>query len=521
MKVRHLANLFLGATFLIVLGVTLYPFDFTTDGFQRRLALFFAQSSKNLRASRDDIITNIILFLPVGFGAAIIASRNKLRLFSGAGVAVLAGALLSFCVEMLQVLLPFRYSSALDIAANAAGALAGYLLFAFVSPLLYRGMTHAVARGNAGHSAGWLAAGYVAYLLSMLLASIPFQEAALPNEFDKYPLCIGNEPTGSRHWCGAIQELVITRHGMSAPGVADYLGARALRGNDSDMVLAHYRFDTQAPYRDWRGLNPLLDWRGAAHDSSAVIVAEDRVRLVPQRWLQTPSHVYPLSSWILGTRRFTMCITVASARAQQPDNARIVCIASDPWHQNIALVQMGDGLGIRIRSMTAGLNGTNPRFIVPHVFSDTLLHRIVVVLDASLLHVYVDSTDRHYALELGPGFGLLHRVFPTNGMLDMTSSLKNFHNFLFSVIVFVPLGYLLGVFVQQVNGGVLARIFIALIGVPAPPYLLERVLQYWTGREAITSNLLIGIALMAGMLLLTFLPARMKPTRFLKDAVSE
>jgi glycopeptide antibiotics resistance protein len=520
MKVRHLANIFLGATLLIVLGVTLYPFDFTTDGVQRRLGSFFAQSSKNLRASQDDIITNIILFVPVGFGVGILASRNALRLFKGTVVSVLAGALLSLLVELLQVLLPFRYASALDIAANAVGSLVGYFLFALVSPFLYRGLTKAVARGNAGYSAGWFAAGYVAYLLFMVLASIPFQEAALPNEFDKYPLCIGNEPTGARAWRGAIQELIVTRHGLSAAGVAHYLTNHLLHNHDSEMVIAHYRFDGFAPYRDLRGFQQSLQWSGAAIESSAVSRAADRAHLTPHRWLQTPKHVYELSSWLMGTRRFTICATVASASAQQPDNARIVCIAADPWHQNVALVQMGDGLGIRIRSMTAGVNGTNPRFIVPHVFSDRLLHRIVVVLDKSLLHVYVDTMERHYALELGPGFGLLHRMFPTNGMLDMTSSLKSFHNIFFSVIVFVPLGYLLGVFVQQVRVGILAIILIVVVGILTPPYLLEHVLQYWTGRPIITSNLLLGMTLMTGMLLLTFLPATIKSTGLLKDAAS-
>jgi hypothetical protein len=111
-------------------------------------------------------------------------------------------------------------------------------------------------------------------------------------------------------------------------------------------------------------------------------------------------------------------------------------------------------------------------------------------------------------------------MFPTNGMLDMTSSLKGFHNVFFSVIVFLPLGYLLGVFVQQVRVGILATILIVVVGILTPPYLLESVLQYWTGRPIITSNLVLGMTLMTGMLLLTFLPATIRSTGLLKDAAS-
>ncbi|MDL1892031.1 hypothetical protein FBQ87_03935, partial [Sphingobacteriales bacterium CHB3] len=67
LKVRHLANVFIIASVFVVLGTTLYPFDFTFDEFQERLEHFLNQDYRYVRGHRNDIITNIILFLPIGF----------------------------------------------------------------------------------------------------------------------------------------------------------------------------------------------------------------------------------------------------------------------------------------------------------------------------------------------------------------------------------------------------------------------------------------------------------------------
>jgi VanZ family protein len=75
-----------------------------------------------------DLLANLLGYMPLGvlvFGAWVRAGREPGR---GMLAAVLAGALLSFAMEMLQNYLPRRVPSNLDLALNTAGSAAGAAL---------------------------------------------------------------------------------------------------------------------------------------------------------------------------------------------------------------------------------------------------------------------------------------------------------------------------------------------------------------------------------------------------------
>lgn len=509
LRVRHLANLLIVVSVLVVLGTTLYPFDFTTEDMDKRWSPFVSPKVESLRSVKDDIVTNVILFLPIGVSLGILVVRRQMKFFTGLLAATLGGALLSLAVELLQVLLPFRYASFLDVAVNAGGAAIGYLFYIITARPVYRMLTRAVERGNAGYASGWLVAAYCVYLLGVLLISVPLQRSSLTNEFNKssYPLVVGNEPTGDRPWSGRVHDLIITRHGLSREGVANYLADRPLTEEDARMVVAHYVFEGRAPYYDRMGLNAPLEWRGIPPDSTE----PEGVLITERRWLQTAKAAYEASSWIMETNRFTICFRGANNPKSFPEKARIVSVSSNPYQRNFSVVQLGNDLGVRYRSMTTGLNGTNPQFVVPDVFADTALHRIVVSLNATHLHVYVDSIQNHYDVELGPGFALLNRSFPMRGALDISSPLKNFHNYLFQAIAFMPLAYLLGVLLTQQHARLWVRLIITTLGILLPPFLVEYELYMMTGRGISESNIDFSMVLMAATTVLTWMYHTIKP----------
>lgn len=74
-----------------------------------------------------DVILNMVLFLPLGFLLASVEEGGKSRFRRLAGVMV-AGLLLSAAVETLQMSIPGRYPSLLDIASNGLGAWLGGVL---------------------------------------------------------------------------------------------------------------------------------------------------------------------------------------------------------------------------------------------------------------------------------------------------------------------------------------------------------------------------------------------------------
>ena len=84
--------------------------------------------------------------------------------------------------------------------------------------------------------------------------------------------------------------------------------------------------------------------------------------------------------------------------------ARIISYSKNPWQRNFTVGQYGSALSIRIRTPTAGLNGTKPEVFVPGVFTANKQHHIVISYDFKALKVYVDGALRHHRLGLSGNF---------------------------------------------------------------------------------------------------------------------
>lgn len=107
---------------LIAYG-SLYPFKFQPDVQDGGLLRALSQLSWQ-RAGRGDRISNVLLYLPLGFCLFLwFASRYRRRVSLGLATAV--GAALSLTIEVLQFYISVRVSSLTDIALNAAGSLLG------------------------------------------------------------------------------------------------------------------------------------------------------------------------------------------------------------------------------------------------------------------------------------------------------------------------------------------------------------------------------------------------------------
>lgn len=106
---------------LIAYG-SLYPFNFKPDA-QSGLLAALSQLSW-ARAGRGDRISNVLLYLPLGF--CLYLWLND-RLSRGASVtfATLLGSLLSLAIEVAQVYVSSRVPSLTDLALNAGGTLLG------------------------------------------------------------------------------------------------------------------------------------------------------------------------------------------------------------------------------------------------------------------------------------------------------------------------------------------------------------------------------------------------------------
>lgn len=89
--------------------------------------------------TRFDVLVNVLGYVPVG-ALGVLALHPRVRGAAAVAAATLAAVALSFALESLQMFLPQRIASNVDLLSNSVGALLGALLAApLAEPLLDRG----------------------------------------------------------------------------------------------------------------------------------------------------------------------------------------------------------------------------------------------------------------------------------------------------------------------------------------------------------------------------------------------
>src|ERR1044072_3466857 len=119
---------------LIVYG-SLYPFNFKADAIEGGVLEAFRQLSW-ARAGRGDRISNVLLYLPLGF-CLYLWLNTRFQRGRSVVFATLLGTLLSLAIEVAQVYLPSRVPSLTDLVLNAGGTLLGA-----IGGLGWAGLTH-------------------------------------------------------------------------------------------------------------------------------------------------------------------------------------------------------------------------------------------------------------------------------------------------------------------------------------------------------------------------------------------
>jgi len=120
---------------LLVVYASLHPFSGWRDQGVPAFAFLAVRLSRPYHLY--DVVANVVGYVPLGF-LAVLAVHPLLRGRSAFTLGLLAAVGLSFVLESLQLYLPARASSNLDLLANAAGGAIGALLAAFASgPLLH------------------------------------------------------------------------------------------------------------------------------------------------------------------------------------------------------------------------------------------------------------------------------------------------------------------------------------------------------------------------------------------------
>ena len=145
-RTHFAAPLLLAIFVALILYVSLYPFQFGADG---PTAMEVLRELSWARASRGDMLNNVLLYVPLGFCIALTVEPRFGRL-TGIAAGLVGGALLSITMEIMQGSIATRVPSLTDLSLNAAGALAGAIGGSAWHALGVRMTPHANPAGRSG-----------------------------------------------------------------------------------------------------------------------------------------------------------------------------------------------------------------------------------------------------------------------------------------------------------------------------------------------------------------------------------
>ncbi|MFZ1027060.1 MAG: VanZ family protein [Limnoraphis robusta] len=428
---------------LFILLVTLFPFDFIWNN------LSWQEISNRFHNPSDftDVINNILLFFPLGFSLASLLQQRRLSGFKVILIVFAASTVFSCTIEFLQVFIPSRKPTILDIVTNSMGGTLGGLSCHFWKENILNSLSFYILKIYRFLSIKYLTLGLIVYTSIAVLFSIylPIIPTNLSNWDLNFPLLIGNEKTGYRSWNGYISEVWIANRSIDQEEVKLAFSTSNFSQSLEEGLIAFYPLNNTENLQDATNNLPNLVWQG-----NLTHVPENLgVFIEKNNYLST---VYPatiLIEKLRETSEFTISLKVATVNLQQTGPARIISLSGSPYERNFTLGQEKTDLIFRLRTPMTGDNGSNPELLIRDVFRDKNPHHIIVTYVGSRVRIYIDKVQNYYTFELAPVinfFQLTHLLEnPVNSV-----SIKSYR-FLYYALIFLPLGILLGLILEKMR----------------------------------------------------------------------
>jgi len=435
-----------------------------------------------------DAFLNILLFVPLGFGLAEKLRERRMSRTATFCLALVAGAVLSYSIEITQIYIPLRDSGWEDVFTNTTGSVVGFFLFELLGASVIRLLSQFEA---ALHS--WLTPRCIAILLPIyFLAWFAFSatlqtQTRLSNWYAGCLLLLGNESTGQKAWKGEIAQLQI-----SDRAIPDAVALQLSSGQTSLEAFpwrATYNFKGVPPFNDSNGSLPALSWTPAA----PVSVATGFVALNGESWLTSGSSVAALVSDVQKSNQFAIHV-ICSAAVPDIGTGEIISISRSPSFTDLTLKQEEANLVFWFRSPLS-VKRAILAWYVPNVFTDGKPRNIVYSYDGANLSLYIDGKKSTRLYRLGPGAALarmLRKIRP--------SELEGYSD-IYCVLVFFPAGIILGIAAERRTPSKAMVLWSLALYSIVPAFLFELILVRVSGRPFSISNFLFSALLViAGVL---------------------
>jgi VanZ family protein len=432
---------------LLILSLTLSPFNFSV---QDNFALWmvksrFRESGNPENLSIGELLANIFLFLPLGFGCAGLVAKKARSTVNIWLMTVMVSGSLSLIIEGLQVFLISRTPAVTDLVTNTVGGFLGGLIY-LSSSQIDDYCTRVVRRLEPLFSWRSFLIGLVVYIAFLFCSGFFLQRlTSLKSWSPAFPLILGNEQTGNRPWEGYISQLSIADRSLSNKEAEQILTASASFKSLKVPLVAAYQFVGDGAYSDQaHQLSPLI-WRGKQPPiHKADLEKEKGVRLGRGRWLETTAPATPLTRRLQRTSQFTIDTIITPTKLFQSGPARILSLSRGPYQRNLTLGQDGNALILRMRTGLTGQNGTEPELRIPTFFTDLQPKHLLITYDGLMVQFYGAPMQPPYFLELNLGISISRFLLIQSP--EWSASLRDenhklLYKALYHGIIFIPLGF--------------------------------------------------------------------------------
>ncbi len=464
------SNRILIASLIGIIYLTLFPFHFDFGSLHSWETFPFRLGTALKRDRFIDFLLNVLLFVPFGFGVSAVLRKRGVHRAITAVLALFAGALLSYTVEVLQFYIPTRNSGWDDIISNSSGAVLGFLILNWFGTALLA----PIARWEQKLDTWPLLRKICMLLLPLYLglfffASIPLQQQTRVSNWDeRHLLIVGNDATAHHPWTGHIARVQLWNRAMS-PEAVPKVNSQEPVPNAGTGLLAAYEFAGPAPAEDRQHfLPPLQPISGSGPQDARSLDFDGHT------WLGSTVPVADLTRKIKQTNQFTVravCTPLDGSEADQ----RIVSISQGSGLPNLTLRREGTKLVFWFRNPLS-VHRAELAWYIPNVFTAGVTRDIVVSYDGSNATAYIDGTPTPHRYYLSPGAALAHRRIRL-----ITSELKGYL-ILYDSLIFIPAGFLLGWIARGDFYASFAARFTWVSGFVLPPVILEFILVGVSGR---------------------------------------
>ena len=458
-----------------ILFLTLYPFRLLDHAKEIGNASPFLLGHGGKENSGLDAILNILLFVPFGLALGI-----KLRKRLGSWLPPLiytwlAGLVLSYTIEFVQLYIPERDSGWADVITNSTGAAIGFLISIFVGRWLVKTLSNLESSLESRLTLRRVAFLLLFYFAACFACSFALQkETHLQNWFSDCQLVVGNDSTGWHHWRGRISLVEIWDYALPEEVVKNIVSDAETPSANAPLVKLEFPSARRLPG----------DAQESASSPSAVPPNSGAATAGDISSNLANMSAASLVTALKRTNHFSIRVVLRRPEGKNT-SGDIVSISRASEEPDVLLDQVAGNVAFWFRNPVT-VRRPLVEWTVPHRRGASAFQDILLSYNGSEVRLYLDGKKiKHDAM--GPGAALAS-YFRQN----MKQTELNGYAYIYYAILFLPAGMALALAFREQSWRSIPAFAMLVAAVLLAPAVLEWILLRENGRSFSPGNFVLS-----------------------------